>query len=620
MCGIAGVVGSGVRPDDLRGAEMMVATMGHRGPDDQGSWASADGRAVFGHRRLAIIDLSPGGHQPMVKGPLSIVYNGELYNYRELRAELRTRSAEFLTESDTEVLLAAYREWGSDCVERLNGMFAFAIYDARTRRLFLARDRAGEKPLYYRHVAGRFAFASELKALLQLTEIRRHIDLKALDEYFTYGYVTGARTMFEGIHKLPAAHTLSFDVERDQADSARYWSLPAARPGGDENELVGELDRRLLESVKLRLVADVPVGVLLSGGVDSSLVTAMAARASSGAVRTFTVTFPGDRAFDESGYARQVAEHFGTQHTELVSEPPSPDLLTALARQFDEPLADSSLLPTYTVSTAIRQHATVALGGDGGDELFGGYPHYSWIQWQEPVRRMLPGSVRRMASRAAASLPLGFRGRNHVIGFGGDRLESIAHINVYFDRGSRARLLAPVCASHGLELVAEGSKRLAAPLAISALSQAMSVDFQLYLPDDLLVKVDRASMLASLEVRAPFLDSSVIEFAFASVPDRLRATRRQRKILLRRLGQRLLPAALDLDRKQGFSIPLARWLRTTSGRFFAEVLREADPEIFDRAALSGLADQHQRGRDNAQRIFAVTMFELWRRTFRATLP
>jgi asparagine synthase (glutamine-hydrolysing) len=619
MCGIAGLVGTRFLPHERAAVGRMGDVLRHRGPDDEGRWCSPDGLAAFAHRRLAIIDLSPGGHQPMVKGPLTIVYNGELYNYRELRTELRTRNVEFETASDTEVLLAAYPEWGSDCVTRLNGMFAFAIYDSRTRGLFLARDRAGEKPLYYRHEPGRFAFASELKSLLQLSETNRHIDLKALDEYFTYGYVTGGRTMVQGVNKLPAAHTLYFDVDRDRADSSRYWSLPAARPSGDENELLEELDRLLLASVKLRLVADVPVGVLLSGGVDSSLVTAMAARGSSAPVKTFTVTFPGDRRYDESGYARQVADYFGTQHTELVGEPPSPTLLTTLAEQFDEPLADSSMLPTYNVSTAIRRHATVALGGDGGDELFGGYPHYSWVQWQEPVRRVLPGSLRRMVSTAAASLPIGVRGRNHVIGFDGDQLDSIVHINVYFDRRSRAHLLRPVCASHGLELVAERVKRLSAPAGVSALAQAMALDFQLYLPDDLLVKVDRASMLASLEVRAPFLDPAVIECAFASVPDRLRATRRQRKILLRRLGKRLLPPTLDLDRKQGFSIPLARWLRTTSARFFADVLHEADSGIFDRAALTRLVDQHQRGRDNAQRIFAVTMFELWRRAFRTTL-
>ena len=621
MCGIVGLIGSGIRPDERASAQRMSDVIRHRGPDDEGLWSSADGLATLAHRRLAIIDLTAGGHQPLVQQQTAVVYNGEIYNFRELREELRQKGQSFHTESDTEVLLAAYRVWGTRCVERLNGMFAFAIYDATSQKLFAARDRAGEKPFYYRHEAGRLLFASELKSLFQLKSVPRRLNLRAVDLYFAFGYVPGSECIIEGINKLPPGHTLEYEPASDGVTIKRYWSAPRQRVDVvDEKTLIAELDRLLLDSVRLRLIADVPVGVLLSGGVDSSLVTAMAARASSTPVRTFTVTFPGNAAFDESGFARQVASHFGTDHTELVGEAPTQELLEQLSAQFDEPLADSSLLPTYTVSKKIREYATVALGGDGGDELFGGYPHYSWVQWQDPWRRAMPGPVRQTIARAAAALPTGVRGRNHGIGFAGDRFDTIAHINLYFDRSTRAELLAPLQRSYGLRFDAERFKRTLNWSGSSVLEQAMATDFEYYLPDDLLVKVDRASMLASLEVRAPFLDHRVIEFALSSVPDVLRSTRRERKILLRRLGEQILPAALDLKRKQGFSIPLARWLRDDSGRFIRDVLRDADPAIFDQTALQRLIGGHDRGRNNAQRIFAVMMFELWRRTFSVKLP
>jgi len=315
------------------------------------------------------------------EGTLQIVFNGEIYNYKELRRELQGRGHRFRTATDTEVILEAYREWGVECIARLNGMFAIGLFDARTNRLVLARDRAGEKPLFYRTGGRTLTFASELKALFADPACPRTMDIEALDFYLAFGYVPGERCLVQGIRKLPQGHVLVFDLTSGAMRTWPYWTLPPKTAGADapDDELLDELDALLASSVRLRLIADVPVGVMLSGGIDSSLVTAMAVRASSRPVKTFTVTFPGHAGFDEAPFARAVAAHFGTDHVEMPAEPASMDLLPELARQYDEPIADSSIVPTYLVSRLIRREATVALGGDGGDELFGGYPHHGWV-------------------------------------------------------------------------------------------------------------------------------------------------------------------------------------------------------------------------------------------------
>jgi asparagine synthase (glutamine-hydrolysing) len=341
----------------------------------------------------------------------------------------------------------------------------------------------------------------------------------------------------------------------------------------------------------------------------------MAARAA-GKVRTFTVSFPGHGSFDEGPYARMVAEHFGTEHTDLAAGTAPVDLLPELARQYDEPIADSSIVPSYLVSRLIRQHATVALGGDGGDELFGGYNHYSWVQWQSRARRFVPVALRRGAAAfAGACVPVGVRGRNYVLGAAGEA-HGIAHVNVYFDRWTRRRLLRE---DAGIPQIAE-SVRSGGPSTYSLLRRATEADFTTTMCDGYLVKVDRASMLNSLEIRAPFLDVNLIEFAFGRVPDHLRATARDRKILPRLLGAKLLPPRMDLTRKQGFSIPLAAWLTGSWGPFFEAVLRDAEPSLFNQRTIQSLLEGQRKGRANAARLFSLTMFELWRREYRVALP
>jgi asparagine synthase (glutamine-hydrolysing) len=626
MCGIVG--SASVAPLTFSHLpERMRDTLAHRGPDDAGIWWASDRRLWLAQRRLAVVDLSPGGSQPMHdrSGRLHLVFNGEIYNHRQLRTELERLGHLFRSSSDTEVLLEAYAEWGVGCLGRLNGMFAFALYDERESRLVLARDRAGEKPLFYRHHQGRLWFASELKALLVDPALPRRVDLAALNQYLAYGYVTGADCILEGFRKLRQGEVMSYDLATDEVTCWTYWRPPgsAEEAASSTAQLEAELEALLRDSVRLRLEADVPVGILLSGGLDSSLITALAAEASPTPVRTFTITFPGHGSFDEGPHARLVADHFGTDHTALVAEPASLDVLPRMARQFDEPMADSSMIPTFLVSHLIRQHATVALGGDGGDELFGGYQHYSSLMHLQSARRLVPRPARAtLASVASRLLPLGFKGRNYLIGLGAGHQRSVAHCNMYFDAGSRARLVPA--------LGRQGQCKLAAPELAKAVlvdghrplaAQAMAVDFMTYLVDDILVKVDRSSMLTSLEVRSPWLDPRVLDFAFSSVPTAEKITATERKVLPRRLGRRLLPPEFDLQRKQGFSLPLDAWFRGQWGDHVRTLLLDGgDGSPFDGAEVRRLLALQERGYQNTHRLFALMIFELWRREYDVEVP
>ena len=619
MCGIVGAL-SLDRPVARDLVIRMRDTLRHRGPDDEGAWWSADGRVALGHRRLSIIDLSPAGRQPMTdgSGSLQIVFNGEIYNYQEIRRDLEAKGHKFRTATDTEVILEAYREWGSECLVRLNGMFAFGIFDAEAGRLLLARDRAGEKPLFYRTDGRSLTFASELKALFADPDCERVLHLEALNYYLAFGYVPGDQCMVRGIRKLPQGHALTFDMRAATVSVAAYWSLPTelSPVRMSEEDLVDEMDRLLADSVRLRMIADVPVGVMLSGGIDSSLVTAMAARSSSRRIKTFTISFPGHGAFDESPYARVVAEYFGTDHVELAAEPATVDLLPELAQQYDEPIADSSMVPTYLVSRLIRREATVALGGDGGDELFGGYPHHSWVQQQARMGGWIPRPARWAGRNAATKLlPVGTKGRNYLLGLTAEAPGNIVQFNVLFDADARRRLLAPLVSSQWCSTGPEAYKSGLCRPDQTPLRQSTALDFQTYLVDDILVKVDRASMLCSLEVRAPFLDPRLIEMAFGRVPDALRATAIERKALSRRLARRLLPRSLDLKRKQGFSLPLTQWFKGDWGIFIEDVLTSPQADLFDRRAVRQLIAGQRGGFSNMHRLFALVMIELWRRHY-----
>ena len=548
---------------------------------------------------------------------LSIIFNGEIYNHRELRRELVCRGYKFRSSSDTEVLLAAYSAWGEKCLELLNGMFAFCVYDTRRQRVFLARDRAGEKPLFYHLSRTALYFGSELKALLVQRELERKIDASSLACYLSMGYVPGERCILQGFRKLPPAHALSFDLGTGATRIWSYWRLPDLRNQGvyqasSEPKLIDELEALLEDAVSLQLVADVPVGVLLSGGVDSSLITAMAVRRSS-RVRTFSIGFDGNERHDETAHARLVARTFGTEHTELFADMSTAELIPRLARQFDEPIVDSSMIPTWLVSKLVREHCTVALGGDGGDELFGGYEHYARLLKMHKLFGALPLLPRKMlGSLAGWVLPIGFRGRNWAQGVAIDLERKLPLIATHFDRRARRDLVGrDIDESEAAEEIF--FRRM--PVVRDLIERATRMDFSNYLAEDILVKIDRSSMMNSLEIRSPFLDKRVIEFAFGSVPSSLKAALSEKKILLKRLCERVLPSEFDKKRKQGFSVPMGAWLKQGPyRRLFWDVLTDSNC-IFNRRAVISLLKNQDRGFANGERLFALVLFELWRRSY-----
>jgi asparagine synthase (glutamine-hydrolysing) len=620
MCGIVGYAGrAGALQASLLAA--MRDTITHRGPDAAGIWSASDGSVVLGHRRLAILDLSDAGAQPMENsaGTSIVIFNGEIYNHEELRRELAAGGIRFNGRSDTEVLLAAYDAWGEECVERLRGMFAFAVYDQSRKVLFMARDRAGEKPLYWAQHRGGLVFASELKALMADPEFPRRLSPEGLAYYLSFGYVPGDKCILDGVHKLMPAHCLSWSLAGGAPNVRRYWNIPPARPDetSSGDELVDELQQVLTAAVGEQLVADVPLAVLLSGGVDSSLIAAIAARASHHRVRTFTVTLPNHPRLDESRYARSVAEYLGTEHVELPLDQSSADLIRTLAVQYDEPIADSSMIPTYLLAKTVSQHCKVVLGGDGGDELFGGYVAYQTALRRDRLRARLPHSARSLVAAAARRiLPTGARGRNALMALEGTTADGIAQSAVWTDPADysqmslwlsrRSQRYSPTLWRRDLVEEARGLP-----------GAAMAADFRSYLPEDILVKVDRASMLCSLEVRAPFLDRRVIEFAYERIPGRLQATLQERKILLKRLAKCLLPPDLDINRKQGFTVPMSKWLTAEILQSWREDCREQIQSVLSDAAMQRLIARRE-SMAGEYSLYAAIMLTTWMRHYRVT--
>jgi asparagine synthase (glutamine-hydrolysing) len=507
------------------------------------------------------------------------------------------------------VLLEGYKQWGDGCLTRLNGMFAFAIYDRGTSEsppsLFLARDRAGKKPLYYVHRGTSLRFASEPKALGH----DGGLDLNALNHYLAIGCYPGEMCFQEGVRKLRPGHTAVFSPLTGEWRERAWWRLPngPAPTLADPEALTDELAALLTDSVRLRLISDVPVGVFLSGGLDSSLVTAAAARVSSTPIKTFTIRVPA-AGFDESPYARIVASHFGTDHHELTADTASLSVLDDMAGFFDEPLADSSLIPTFIVSRLTRQQVTVALGGDGGDELFGGYSHVRRALVASRLCGWVPPVVWRAAANLAARLPVGIKGRNRALSWKeGPVLERIWG-TPWFDLEARKRLLTPDAraAIDGKISAPELRQRGFLGKLVDPVDALCRLDFSTTLPDDFLVKVDRASMMSSLEVRAPFLDTRLVDFAFSRVPSEWKCDGRETRRIQRRLARRWLPRALDIDRKQGFSVPLGDWFRTAGSSAIRGRL-DGLPEFFDRGAVEGTIQSHMAGRQNGSRLFALSM-------------
>ena len=618
MCGIVGVA-SVEKNFDHKWLKNALAIIKHRGPDSNGIWESNDGHVVFGHVRLSIIDLTELGRQPMsiCEGKISITFNGEIYNFLDIRKELEQKGYKFISNSDTEVILFSYLEWGEKCLEKFNGMFALAIYDENSHKLLLARDRAGEKPLFYTINNGKIHFSSELKAILADNELNPKLNGNSLDSYLTQGYIPGDNCILSGFCKLLPGHCLSFNVETGDVNRWRYWDFPDLcdkeySNESDVSDLVKELDSLLRDSISKQLISDVPVGVLLSGGLDSSLITAIAASGSS-KIKTFTISFPGYGHHDESKHAKLISDYFDTDHTVLPVEEFSIDILEKLAIQFDEPLNDSSMIPTYMVSNLVRKHCTVALGGDGGDELFGGYGGYSNMLKLQNFSQKAPLFLRNIISETATkSLPIGFKGRNWLASFGGDWVNDLPFVTPFFDKKSRKKLYK----EKRNDFLAESLRKEFISTTGNLIQRATKTDFENYLVNDILVKVDRASMLNSLEIRAPFLDFRIIDFAFAKVPSSLKVTTTDKKIILKKVAKNILPKEFDYTRKQGFSIPLNSWLQKGGKyrKYFEEVLLDSD-SLFDEKFITTLFQGIDKGRANSERLFGLVVFELWRKNY-----
>jgi len=622
MCGIAGVASRelNVRPD-VEMVRLMCSAIVHRGPDDEGTYV-CDGVGL-GVRRLSIIDVA-GGHQPIHNEDQNVwvVFNGEIYNFPELRRALESRGHRFYTQSDTEVIVHLYEELGADCVRKLRGMFSIALWDERRKVLLLARDRLGEKPLHYAFEKGWLFFGSEIKSLIAVAPGLADVDREALLSYFQFGYIPDPRTAFRSIRKLPPGHLLEFEAGEIKVRS--YWDIPryGTLDPGSEQECLDELERRLDEAVRIRLISDVPLGALLSGGVDSSIVVALMARSNAGPVKTFSIGFA-DEDFNETVHARAVAERFETNHSEFIIAPDFSETLDKLTHMLEEPFADSSILPTFHVSRLARQHVTVALSGDGGDELYAGYDRYQ-INLRRRMFERVPAWVgRAYRNYAYPCLPQSTRGRKFAYNVSLGTRDRYIDSMSYLPPELRERSIfsddflefASGCFSPA-ELFRNYYDR--AP-ADDDLSRMQYLDTKTYLTADVLTKVDRMSMAASLEVRCPLLDHEFVEWSASLAPVwKLRVG--QSKYALKKLAERLGVPARAVNRpKQGFAMPLVHWLRKELKTGIGHVLlepRSLERGYFRRSGVQNLLEEHWKGRrDHSGSLWILLMFELWHRNY-----
>jgi asparagine synthase (glutamine-hydrolysing) len=620
VCGFAGILDWDQVEVDPAALSAAAGTLTHRGPDDAGYHREPGLGLAF--RRLSIVDLA-GGHQPMSNedGSVWIAYNGEIYNHAELRARLEARGHRYRTHSDTESIVHAYEEWGDDCVVQLRGMFAFALWDRRRRRLLLGRDRLGIKPLYYAPIRNGIAFASEIKALFALSDVPRRVDETALLEYLTLRYTCAPRTIFAGIAMLPPAHVVAFEAGKPPVQR-RYWEI-AWEPKlelSDEAAL-GELEARLTEAVRLRLMSDVPLGALLSGGVDSSVVVALMTRLTGRPVETFSVGFADAPQLDERSYARAVARHCRSNHHEIeVDAARLAEELPRMVWHQDEPVSEPAAIPTYLVSRLAREHVTVVLTGEGGDELFAGYPKYAadpWARrlsgWPAPLRSLLlDGLVDR--------LPFGMR-RLQVAGrsarFAGEA-DRLASWFAAFAGAERSELLAPELLARGDRGADAFARALEGGAARRPLDRMLLADTLLWLPDDLLMKMDKMSMAASIEARVPLLDHPLVEWA-ARLPDRYKLNGMSGKVLLKSLARKLVPPEVVDRRKIGFQVPLAAWFRGPLRELLQEALlapRATERGYYRPGVLQRLVADHLDGRrDRSRELWTLLSLELWHQAF-----
>ncbi len=629
MCGICGKINFNQRPIEnglLRG---MISTLVHRGPDDEGIYTKEN--IGLGHKRLSIIDLSPKGHQPMsyANGRYWIVYNGEMYNFKVERELLEKKGYHFNSRTDTEVVLALYQEYGAECLQRMRGMFAFAVWDERERTLFLARDRIGKKPLFYYLDDSCLIFASEIKAILEDPAVERRPDMTAINHYLTYQDVPAPFSAFKGIKKLPPAHYIV--CRNGKIDLKRYWKLSylpkfSVETTSGKKELEAELLNKLRESVKIRLVSDVPFGAFLSGGVDSSAVVALMSELMDEPVKTFSIGFK-EAAYNEVNYARMIAEKFSTDHTEFIVELDALDILPELIWHYNEPFADSSAIPTYYVSKLAREHVTVVLNGDGGDETFAGYGRYAANEMALKLGKIFPPSLVKALLPLIMKFPHGSDPNNFFWRLKRFLQEFIlspelrnGHWLCHFTTEMKGEILTDDFKksvenidSFGLLL-----EKFREAVAENFLDKALYADVMMYLPDDLLVKVDIASMANSLEARSPFLDHKFMEFV-AKIPSGLKLRGRTGKYILKRALTNILPDKILKRKKMGFGVPIDHWFRNELKDMAYDTIlskKAIDRGYFKKEALRKILDEHSSGKWNwHNHIWNLLMLELWNQMF-----
>ncbi len=623
MCGIAGFVS----PDNEvlfeereRLLDKMCKIITHRGPDEQGM--AVRGRAALGMRRLSIIDVKTG-QQPIFNEDenLAIVFNGEIYNYRELKADLEKKGYRFKTNSDTETILLAYQEYGSEAVKKLRGMFAFAIWNFREETLFLARDRIGKKPLFYSIAAdGAFVFGSELKSLRLYPHIDLTIDPVAVNAYLTFGYIPESLCIYRSVKKVEPGTTLTF--RNGNISESTYWDIeyPTVEPARSEADYIEELREKLLDAVRCRLISEVPLGAFLSGGIDSSTVVGLMSKLSSEPVKTFSIGFNED-SFNELKYARMAAKHFGTDHHEFIVTPHLVDIVDELVWHFDEPFADPSALPTYMVSKMAREHVTVVLSGDGGDELFAGYTRYL-VDKNRNIFNSLPTIARTVLAQISKRLPHSALGKNYIYNISLTQLDRYIDALTQFNLPQRKELLTSEFHSHLQDSSFESENLFREVAGIPSnedpLVRLLYLDSKTYLPGDILTKVDRMTMANSLEARSPLLDQDVMDFA-ATVPSHLKLKGSETKYILKKTMEDIIPTDILYREKQGFGVPIEEWINNELSSRIRETLLSSNSisrGYFNKTYIETIYTEHGAGRrDNSHKLWALFMFELWNQRF-----
>ena len=611
MCGLLGIVD--YKKSVSTGLfNEMLNSLKHRGPDDEGIEVfSLESCSIFlGHRRLSIIDISSNGHQPMLYEHLAIIYNGEVYNFKDIRQDLIAEGYSFDSNSDTEVILKSYHFWGIDCVERFRGMFAFAIYDSKQQEIIIFRDRAGVKPLYYSQTDNALIFSSELRPLLNYPDFNKEIDFEAVSSYLQFGYIHAPKTIFKSVQKLLPGHYLKYDIRSKILVKECYWNINDFYENQVAREDITEkLEATIIEAFNLRMIADVPVGVFLSGGIDSSLVAAIVQKYSKMPINTFTIGFE-DKKYDESNYAKEIAKYLGTNHTELIcNKEDALAIITKLPKIFDEPFADSSAIPTVLVSELAKKQVSVVLSGDGGDELFCGYPSY--VLMEKRFERLSKVPFRKTLKTISNTFPTPIFIQNRFNGKLYNRFIKVKNMLDHDDIVNTFKIANSVFSKDEIKRLIRAdyffSKDI--PATTSNLEKMMISDFKGYLPDDLMVKIDRSTMSASLEGREPLLDHKIIEFA-ASLP----VSYKKNKEMLKSILSHYIPEELFLRKKQGFGIPINDWLREDLKYLLEKYLSESlikKYNIFDYGYISKLLEAFYMGKNDDNKVWVLLMFQMW---------